>query len=71
VGELLVDRGLLSVIRHRQGEDRSSDYDSLLAREAKAMAEGKGMFDGKEHPIPRVIDASEVRPPSLLEHIMD
>jgi staphylococcal nuclease domain-containing protein 1 len=60
VAEMLVERGLVSVIRHRQGEEqRSSEYDKLVAAEAKAAAETKGIHSGKEFPLGRVIDASE------------
>lgn len=61
VAELLAERGLLSIIRHRQGdEQRSSDYDKLMAAEAKAIAELKGVHSGKDFPLGRIIDASEV-----------
>jgi hypothetical protein len=34
IAELLVDKGLASVVRHkRDDEDRSSDYDKLMAAE--------------------------------------
>ncbi|GAA5892084.1 hypothetical protein JCM5296_004053 [Sporobolomyces johnsonii] len=60
VAELLVERGLVSVLRHRQGDDqRSSDYDRLMGAEAKAMEEKKGLHSGKDFPAPRIIDASE------------
>ncbi|KAM0752525.1 hypothetical protein T439DRAFT_324618 [Meredithblackwellia eburnea MCA 4105] len=60
VAELLAERGLVSVIRHRQGdEQRSSDYDRLMAAEAKAVAEAKGVHSGKDFPLGRIIDASE------------
>ncbi|SCV72043.1 BQ2448_4737 [Microbotryum intermedium] len=60
VAEILVEKGLLHVIRHRQGdEQRSSDYDKLLAAEAKALAETKGVHSRKEYPVGRIIDASE------------
>ncbi|KAI5475177.1 transcription factor (Snd1/p100) [Pseudohyphozyma bogoriensis] len=60
VAERLVELGLVSVIRHRQGdEQRSSDYDKLMAAEAKAIAETKGIHSGKDFPLGRIIDASE------------
>lgn len=56
----MVERGLLHVIRHRQGDDqRSSAYDQLMAAEAKASADAKGVHSGKEVPLPRIIEASE------------
>ncbi|GAA6062972.1 hypothetical protein JCM10212_005731 [Sporobolomyces blumeae] len=60
VSELLVERGLVSVLRHRQGdENKSSDYDTLMAAEMRAMDERKGVHSGKDFPAPRIIDASE------------
>lgn len=60
IAELLVEKGLLSVIRHRSGdEQRSSAYEALLAAEAKALASTKGIHSGKDFPVGRVIDASE------------
>ncbi|KAL8292267.1 hypothetical protein RQP46_001733 [Phenoliferia psychrophenolica] len=60
VAELLVERGYVSVMRHRQGdEQRSSEYDKLMAAEAKALAEAKGVHSGKDFPLGRIIDASE------------
>lgn len=60
VAEYLVERGLLGVLRHRQGDDnRSSDYDRLMAAEARAMEEKKGIHSGKDFPAPRIVDASE------------
>ncbi|GMS83623.1 hypothetical protein PENTCL1PPCAC_5798 [Pristionchus entomophagus] len=47
----LLERGLSKVVRHRNDdENRSSHYDSLLAAEAKAEKEQKGLFavPGKE-----------------------
>lgn len=60
IAVFLIEKGLLGVLRHRQGDDqRSSEWDKLIEAEAKAIAEGKGMHDGKDHPLPRIIDASE------------
>jgi staphylococcal nuclease domain-containing protein 1 len=65
IAEQLVERGLVSVMRHRQGDDqRSSDYDKLMGAEAKALAEQKGVHSGKDFPLGRIIDASEVCPHS-------
>lgn len=47
----LLERGLSKVVRHRNDdENRSSQYDALLAAEAKAEKEAKGLFAvaGKE-----------------------
>ncbi|KAJ3724605.1 hypothetical protein C8R42DRAFT_695244 [Lentinula raphanica] len=45
----LVEKGLASVVRHkRDDEDRSPDYDSLMAAEAAAVAETRGIHSGKD-----------------------
>ncbi|BGP08133.1 hypothetical protein JCM10049v2_003979 [Rhodotorula toruloides] len=60
VAEVLVERGLLGVLRHRQGDDqRSSDYDRLMAAEARAIDDKRGIHSGNEFPAPRIVDASE------------
>ncbi|GAA5833480.1 hypothetical protein JCM9279_001538 [Rhodotorula babjevae] len=61
VAAYLVERGLLGVLRHKQGDDnRSSDYDSLMAAEARAIEDKKGLHTGKDAPpAPRIVDASE------------
>ncbi|GAA5820185.1 hypothetical protein JCM11251_005517 [Rhodosporidiobolus azoricus] len=60
VAEYLAERGLLGVLRHRANDDnRSSDYDRLMAAEARAIAENKGIHSGRDFPAPRVVDASE------------
>ncbi|KNZ57389.1 hypothetical protein VP01_2171g1 [Puccinia sorghi] len=60
VANLLLERGYATVLRHRQGEDRSEDYDMLMATEMKAQTEGKGLHSDKEFPPPKVTDVSEV-----------
>jgi staphylococcal nuclease domain-containing protein 1 len=56
VGEALVSKGLATVVRYRQDDDqRASDYDTLLAAEAKAQKTGKGLH-GKDIPTHHVID---------------
>ncbi|KAG1881425.1 hypothetical protein C8R48DRAFT_680950 [Suillus tomentosus] len=51
VAEQLVEKGLASVVRHRRDdEDRSSDYDKLMAAEQVAVAETRGIHSGKEQP---------------------
>lgn len=60
VAEHLVERGLVHVIRHRQGDDqRSSAYDELMAAEAKAISEKRGVHSGKDSTAPRIAEASE------------
>uniref|UniRef100_A0A0N5AH97 Staphylococcal nuclease domain-containing protein 1 n=1 Tax=Syphacia muris TaxID=451379 RepID=A0A0N5AH97_9BILA len=49
VAEALVSRGLAKVVRYRSDDDnRSSHYDALLAAEAKAEKNKKGLFADKE-----------------------
>lgn len=56
IGEALVSKGLATVVRYKQDDDqRASDYDTLLAAEAKAQKAGKGLH-GKEIPTHHVID---------------
>uniref|UniRef100_A0A674MI11 Staphylococcal nuclease domain-containing protein n=1 Tax=Takifugu rubripes TaxID=31033 RepID=A0A674MI11_TAKRU len=62
IAEALVSKGLATVIRYRQDDDqRSSHYDELLAAEARAIKNGKGLHSKKEVPIHRVADISGVR----------
>ncbi|KAF7664239.1 hypothetical protein LDENG_00183980 [Lucifuga dentata] len=61
IAEALVSKGLATVIRYRQDDDqRSSHYDELLAAEARAIKNGKGLHSKKEVPIHRVADISGV-----------
>ncbi|KAF7971882.1 hypothetical protein HWV62_19771 [Athelia sp. TMB] len=54
VAEQLIERGLASVMRHkRDDEDRSPDFDKLMAAEQTAVTETKGIHSGKEHPAPK------------------
>lgn len=60
VGELLLQRGLATVMRHRAGdEDRSPDWDKLMASESEAIGAQKGLHSGKELTGPKYIEASE------------
>lgn len=59
IAEALVSKGFATVIRYRQDDDqRSSHYDELLAAEARAIKNGKGLHSKKEVPIHRVADIS-------------
>uniref|UniRef100_A0ABM5GLB7 Staphylococcal nuclease domain-containing protein n=1 Tax=Pogona vitticeps TaxID=103695 RepID=A0ABM5GLB7_9SAUR len=59
IAEALVSKGLATVIRYRQDDDqRSSHYDELLAAEARAIKNSKGLHSKKEVPIHRVADIS-------------
>ncbi|OAX42282.1 hypothetical protein K503DRAFT_797296 [Rhizopogon vinicolor AM-OR11-026] len=54
VAEQLVEKGLASVVRHRRDdEDRSPDYDKLMAAEQAAVTETRGIHSGKEQPAPK------------------
>lgn len=60
VGLALVQAGYASVIRHRMDDaDRSPDYDELLAAEADAQKEGRGMWSPKPPKAKQVVDYSE------------
>ncbi|KAG6849990.1 hypothetical protein H0H93_002780 [Arthromyces matolae] len=51
IAEQLIERGLASIVRHRRDdEDRSSEYDKLIAAEQTAVAEIRGIHSGKEAP---------------------
>ncbi|KAF8503095.1 hypothetical protein JB92DRAFT_3084279 [Gautieria morchelliformis] len=65
VAELVIERGYASVVRHkRDDEDRSSDYDKLMAAEQVAIGEGRGIHSNKEQPLPRIGNASEASFPT-------
>ncbi|KAJ5378816.1 RNA-induced silencing complex nuclease component Tudor-SN [Penicillium cosmopolitanum] len=60
VGLALVEAGYASVIRHRMDDDdRSPDYDSLLAAEADAQKEARGMWSPKPPKAKQLVDYSE------------
>ncbi|KAF8638063.1 hypothetical protein AX16_010695 [Volvariella volvacea WC 439] len=49
VAEQIVEKGLASVVRHRRDdEDRSSEYDKLMAAEQSAVTDTRGIHSGKE-----------------------
>jgi len=59
VAEALVAKGLATVVRYRQDEERrSSQYDALLAAEMKAQKSGNGMFGKKENTTVKVQDCA-------------
>lgn len=60
VGEMVLEKGLCTVQRHRRDDEaRSPEFDRLVAAEAKAVAEKKGLHSGVESSLPRLNDASE------------
>lgn len=59
VAEQLVAAGLARVVRHRPGEDRSSDYDALMRAEAEAAVALKGVHGSSQpNAPPRINDVS-------------
>ena len=62
VADALVGRGLATVVRYRQDDDkRSAHYDELLTSEARAAKKGVGVHSKKDSPQIRVADVSGVR----------
>ncbi|KAG8899320.1 hypothetical protein FRB99_006782 [Tulasnella sp. 403] len=60
VSEQLIEKGLVTVVRHRRDdENRSPDYDKLIAAEQEAAAASRGLHSGKELPTPRIVNISE------------
>ncbi|KAF8743984.1 hypothetical protein AX14_013386 [Amanita brunnescens Koide BX004] len=54
VAEQLIEKGLASAVRHkRDDEDRSPDYDKLIAAEQTAAADARGIHSGKETAAPK------------------
>eukprot|EP00249_Psilotum_nudum_P022287 c28457_g1_i1 orf=385-3351(+) len=58
VAEMVVARGLATVVRHRDFEERSNYYDALLAAESRALKGKKGMHSSKEPPATHMNDLS-------------
>ncbi|KIM20084.1 hypothetical protein M408DRAFT_30677 [Serendipita vermifera MAFF 305830] len=60
VAEQLIEKGLATVVRHkRDDEDRSPDYDKLMAAEQLAITEKRGLHSGKEGTLPKLVNGSE------------
>lgn len=60
LGEMLLQRGVATVMRHRAGdEDRSPDWDKLMVSESEAINTQKGLHSGKEMAGPKYVEASE------------
>ncbi|EAU91580.2 transcription factor [Coprinopsis cinerea okayama7 len=54
IAEQIIEKGLASAVRHRRDdENRSPDYDKLIAAEQAAAAEQRGIHSGKDLPAPR------------------
>ena len=61
MAEALVSKGLATVVRYRQDDDkRSSHYDDLLQAEFRAQNKGVGIHSKKEPPVIRVAEISGV-----------
>ncbi|KAG1653353.1 Nuclease domain-containing protein 1 [Nymphon striatum] len=59
VAEALVSKGFAAVVRYRQDDDqRSANYDDLLAADMKAQKSGKGIHNKKDPPTHKVADVS-------------
>lgn len=61
IAEMLVGRGFATVIRHRESDDRSSQYDALLSAEARATSGKKGIHSAKDPPVMHITDLLSVR----------
>lgn len=54
IAEQLIEKGFASIVRHkRDDEDRSPDYDKLMAAEQAAVADLRGIHSGKDFPAPK------------------
>ncbi|CAI8619265.1 unnamed protein product [Vicia faba] len=56
VAEFVVGRGFGSVVRHRDFEERSNFYDTLLAAESRAISGRKGIHSAKDSPVMHITD---------------
>lgn len=56
IAELVIGRGLGTVIRHRDFEERSNYYDALLAAEARAVSQKRGIHSAKDPPVMHITD---------------
>lgn len=69
VAEALVGKGLATVIRYRQDDDqRSSKYDELLAAEAQAVKQQKGVHAKKDIPVHRINDLTIAPESARIKH---
>jgi len=59
IGETLVSEGLAGVQRHRDGEERSSNYDTLCSVETAARTAKKNMHSPADPPMRKVNDLSD------------
>lgn len=69
VAEALVSKGLATVIRYRQDDDqRSTRYDDLLAAEAQAAKQQKGVHAKKDIPVHRINDLTVAPDSARIKH---
>ncbi|KAG8070849.1 hypothetical protein GUJ93_ZPchr0006g46436 [Zizania palustris] len=60
VAELLLSRGFARTSKHRDYEERSHYYDTLLAAESRAEKAKKGVHSAKESPVMHITDLTTV-----------
>jgi staphylococcal nuclease domain-containing protein 1 len=68
-GYELLAAGLGTVIRHKKGDDRSSNYEMLLQAEAEAKQKRLQLHSGKEPPPNRVNDLTQAKKQRALEFL--
>ncbi|KAK4755127.1 hypothetical protein SAY87_008884 [Trapa incisa] len=56
VAELLLARGFVTAVRHRDFDERSKYYDALLAAESRAVSGRKGQHSAKDPPVMHIQD---------------
>ncbi|KAG9014511.1 hypothetical protein FRB93_013636 [Tulasnella sp. JGI-2019a] len=60
IAEQLIEKGLATVVRHkRDDENRSPDYDKLMAAEQAAVSDTRGLHSGKETAAPKIVNISD------------
>ncbi|KAL5207587.1 hypothetical protein ABZP36_032022 [Zizania latifolia] len=60
VAEILLSRGFVRTSKHRDYEERSHYYDTLLAAESRAEKAKKGLHSAKESPVMHITDLTTV-----------
>lgn len=69
VAEALLQKGLANVIRYRQDDDqRSMKYDDLVAAEAQALKQNKGVHAKKDVPVHRINDLTIAPDSARIKH---
>ncbi|KAK9808571.1 hypothetical protein WJX73_010288 [Symbiochloris irregularis] len=70
VAELMLAQGLSTVAKHRADAQRSAQYDALVKAEQAAMQARKGVFSGREAPLPHIIDVSTLGNPKQAKQFL-